>query len=66
MLFITRRLGQTVRIGDDIVITVAPNKPGFGADIITLGIEAPKSIKIMRGELDDKENGKPPRRGKED
>lgn len=58
-LFITRRKGQTVVIGDDIEVIYVPNKPGFGDDVITLGIKAPKHINIRRGELtDEKENGK--------
>lgn len=61
MLFITRKVGQTIKIGDEITITVAPNKPGFAENIVTIGIEAPKAIHIIRGELVEhskKENGK--------
>ena len=55
MLYITRRVGETIKIGDNITIIVSPNKPGFGEDVVTIGIDAPKSIHIKRGELSDKE-----------
>ena len=60
MLYITRRIGETIKIGDDITIIVSPNKPGFADNIVTIGIDAPKSIHIVRGELSDKkEDGTP-------
>lgn len=68
MLFITRRMGQTIKIGDDITITIAPNKPGFAENIVTIGIDAPKTIRILRGELLEKakaKDGKAPGSGKE-
>ena len=64
MLFITRKIGETIKIGEDVTIVVAKNKPGFADDIVTLGIDAPKNIHIKRGELEDeKENGTAAGRG---
>lgn len=50
MLVLTRKLGEAVEIGDDIRITVTDlvNKG------VKLGIEAPKSVKIVRAELQQK------------
>ncbi|MBE1555012.1 carbon storage regulator CsrA [Sporosarcina limicola] len=47
MLVLSRKLNETIRIGDDIVIRVVDIK----GETVRLGIEAPKSIEILRGEL---------------
>jgi carbon storage regulator len=47
MLILTRKLGERITIGDDIVITLLEIK---GAQV-RLGIEAPKSISIHRQEI---------------
>lgn len=47
MLILTRKLGERINIGDDIVITLVEIK---GAQI-KLGIDAPKSIGIHRHEI---------------
>ena len=47
MLILTRKLGERITIGDDIVITLLEIK---GAQV-KLGIEAPKSISIHRQEI---------------
>lgn len=47
MLALTRRIGDKIMIGENIVITVAEIK----GDSVRLGIQAPKEIKIYRGEL---------------
>lgn len=49
MLVLTRKATETIRIGDDIVIKVI--KTGRGT--VKLGIDAPESIRVMRGELCD-------------
>ena len=46
MLVLTRKLNETITIGSDIVIRVM--KTGKGR--VRIGIEAPESTKIMRGE----------------
>jgi len=53
MLVLTRKMAESIRIGDDIVIKVI--KTGKGA--VKLGIEAPDSVRVIRGEL--REKGKP-------
>ena len=47
MLVLTRKKGQRIVIGKDIVITVLH----IQGDQISLGIEAPKTIDIVREEL---------------
>lgn len=47
MLVLSRKLKQEIQIGDNVVITVLKVK----GNTVQLGIEAPRDIKIMRGEL---------------
>ncbi len=47
MLVLSRKLNETIKIGDDIELRVLEIK----GDSIRLGIEAPKSVEILRGEL---------------
>ena len=47
MLALTRKVGESIVIGGGIVVTVVDIK----GDNIRLGIEAPKEIKIYRGEI---------------
>jgi carbon storage regulator len=50
MLVLTRKIGETVNIGNDIVITVLSQQSGK----VRVGIDAPKDMKILRGELPDR------------
>jgi carbon storage regulator len=47
MLVLSRKLGEKVVIGDGIVVTVVEIK----GRTIRLGIEAPHSVPVWRGEL---------------
>ena len=47
MLALTRKVGERIVIGDNIVLTVVDIK----GDSIRLGIDAPREIKIYRGEI---------------
>ena len=47
MLVLSRRMGETLFIGDDIKVTVVEI---FG-DKIKIGIDAPKSMTVLREEL---------------
>lgn len=49
MLALTRKPGERIVIGDNIVITVVDIK----GENIRLAIDAPKEIKIYRGEIYD-------------
>lgn len=47
MLVLTRRDGEQIIIGNDIVLTVVESH----RDGVRIGIEAPRTTKIRRGEL---------------
>ncbi len=47
MLILSRRLGESVTIGDDIVVTVV----GISGNQIRLGINAPKAGRVLREEI---------------
>lgn len=47
MLVLTRKKSETIRIGDEIIIKVVRTSTGS----VKLGIEAPSSIPVVRGEL---------------
>lgn len=47
MLILTRRIGETVMVGDDVSITVL----GVKGNQVRLGINAPKSIAVHREEI---------------
>ena len=47
MLVLTRKSGEQILIGDDIVITVLDSR----GDGVRIGIDAPRGIKIQRSEV---------------
>ena len=47
MLVLTRRLGETIVIGDDIVIKIVD----IHGKQIRVGIEAPSEVSVYRGEI---------------
>jgi len=49
MLVLKRKVGEVVRIGNDIELHVL----AVEGDVIKLGFEAPRHIQIMRSELYD-------------
>ena len=49
MLVITRQPGSSILIGEDIKITILE----VSGDKIKIGIDAPKSVRIMRSEVLD-------------
>lgn len=51
MLVISRQPGDSILIGDDIKVIILE----VSGDKIKIGIEAPKSIRIMRNEVLDTE-----------
>ena len=48
MLVLSRKVGQRIAIGEDITVVV--NR--VAGNRVTLGIEAPNDVHIMRGELE--------------
>ena len=49
MLVLSRKPGESIRIGDDIKVTVVKIR----GNRVRVGIEAPDGIHIVRGELND-------------
>ena len=47
MLIVTRRIGERIMIGSDVVVTVLGMKGGQ----VRIGIEAPKSVPVHREEI---------------
>lgn len=47
MLVLTRKQGERIQIGDDIVITVVRTK----GKAVRLGIQAPSHVPVLRGEI---------------
>ncbi len=47
MLVLTRRQGESVRIGNDVVVKVL----GVDRGKVRVGIEAPKDVLVLRSEL---------------
>jgi carbon storage regulator len=50
MLILSRKIGEEIILGDDIVIKVTETAKGS----VKLGIEAPREMIILRGELREK------------
>jgi len=47
MLTLSRKSGETIRIGEDIFITIKRIEP----DLVKIGIQAPADVKIYREEI---------------
>ena len=47
MLVLSRKSKETIRIGDNVTITVIKAK----GNTVRLGIEAPRDVRVMRGEI---------------
>lgn len=47
MLILTRRIGETLMIGDDVTVTVLGNK----GNQVRLGVAAPEDVPVDREEI---------------
>lgn len=48
MLVLSRKVGQTIHVGDSVKLVI--NR--ISANRVTIGIEAPEGVRILRGELE--------------
>ncbi len=54
MLVLSRKVGEKILIGDDIVVTVVRVAPG----VVRIGVEAPGDLPIVRKEIQKNAAGK--------
>lgn len=47
MLILTRRVGETLNVGDDVTVTVL----GIKGNQVRIGINAPKDVSVHREEI---------------
>lgn len=47
MLILTRRIGETLMVGDDVKITVL----GVNGNQVRIGVDAPKNVEVHREEI---------------
>jgi carbon storage regulator len=52
MLVLSRKPGERIMVGDDVVITIVR----IGPNNVRVGIEAPRSMNIVREESNDRRN----------
>ena len=52
MLILTRRVGESLRIGDEVSVTVL----GIKGSQVRIGVNAPKSVSVHREEVYDRIN----------
>ena len=47
MLILTRRVGETLMVGDDVTVTVL----GVKGNQVSIGVNAPKDVSVHREEI---------------
>ncbi|MGH3444829.1 MAG: carbon storage regulator CsrA [Nocardioidaceae bacterium] len=47
MLVLSRRIGESIVIGDDVVVTVLEIR----GDVVRVGVDAPREVQVRRAEL---------------
>ena len=57
MLILTRRIGESLRIGDEVSVTVL----GIKGSQVRIGVNAPKSVSVHREEVYDRINDENPK-----
>lgn len=59
MLILTRRVGETLMIGDDITVTVLASK----GNQVRIGIDAPRDVEVHREEIYNRIHNENPGQG---
>lgn len=54
MLVVSRKIGEGILIGEDIVITIVK----LTDNRVRVGIEAPRDVRVIRSEIENKLDGK--------
>lgn len=54
MLVLSRKLNEKIRLGDEITVTVLR----VSGNTIRLGIDAPRDVRVLRGELEPRDEAK--------
>ena len=49
MLVLTRKLGEQLQIGDNVIVTIS----SINGNTVRIAVEAPRETRILRGELLD-------------
>jgi carbon storage regulator len=50
MLILTRRIGESVKIGDNVTVAIM----GIKGQQVRVGIDAPKDVTVLREEIEDR------------
>ena len=50
MLILTRRVGENLRIGDEVIVTVL----GVKGNQVRIGVDAPRTVEVHREEIFEK------------
>lgn len=53
MLILTRRVGESIRIADNVTVTVL----GVKGNQVRIGVEAPKNVTVDRQEIHERKVG---------
>ncbi len=63
MLILTRRVGETLMVGDDVTVTVL----GVKGSLVRIGVNAPKDVAVHREEIYQRiQQEKAPRQDEDD
>lgn len=62
MLILTRRVGESLMIGDDVTVTVLASK----GNQIRIGIDAPRDVEVHREEIYERIHGESTEQNKQE
>ena len=62
MLILTRRINESLVIGDDVTVTIL----GVKGNQVRIGVDAPRDVSVHREELTHKDNETPTSRADKD